>query len=418
MFPASLQCGEYDNLVPTAAKDRNIWADVLFQYEYDDNINTDEDVKNPSDKYSVSPRITVCFPPPSSIFLASYRPAFLFYENAKENVEISHTLNLTLNHRFSSLLEAKLSSYYRRWQEPEESIIVVDEEGRILTDDLGQPRTSVTKRSNEYDQSSTSLNMDYRFAKRWGTELEYEYFYYDHKDTVIGEAIDRTSNTAGAALRYTVSFNPRQGQSYPTNILLGYRFTNQDYAVAGKDSDSNVAYAQYSRWFDPRFRLSLVGGYERRKFDGADTIIKPVQEEPYVNISFLSMLSRQFNASVSYGYRISETAEELFASRISQLISFGLNHQVSRWTSVQLNGSIDLGVFKVDQAVVEGRDDLIEEFQHDLDQNIFQLDLTIRRRFSDHLVFSAGWRFTDIDSEIPDNSYTRNRYNIGIDGLF
>jgi hypothetical protein len=418
IFPSSLQCGEYDGLIPTAAKDRNIWADVMFQYEYDDNINTDEDVKNPSDKYSVSPRITVCYPPPSSILLASYKPSFIFFEDAKDNIDISHSLNLTLNHRFSSLVEAKLKSYYKRQQEPEESIIVVDEDGRILTDDLGQPRTSVTKRSVDYDQSKTNLDMTYLFAQRWGTNIEYEYFYYDHEDTEVGEEIDRTSQTAGASLRYTVAFNPRHGQSYPTEIMLGYRFTSQDYDIALKDSESNFVYAQYSRWFDPRFRLSLVGGFERREFDESDTIIESVQDEPYVNISFLSMLSRQFNASVSYGYRISETEEELFASRISQLISLGLNHQVSRRTSVQLNVAIDLGVFQVDQAVVEEQDDLIEEFRHDLDQNMVQVDLTLRRRLNDHLTFSTGWRFTDIDSDIPENSYTRNRYNIGVTGLF
>jgi len=417
-FPAPVYCGEYDYLIPAASRGRNFWSDLLFQFGYDDNFETDEDVKNSSNTYSIFPKITFCYPAPSSIVLASYRLGYIFFEDADDNIDITHNLDLTLNHRFSAFLEARLSNRFRRLQEPEESITLVDEEGRILTDELGQPRTIVTRRSGDYDQNRTNLDVEYLFAERWAAEVEYEYFDYDHEDTVTGDEVDRTSQTAGIVGRYTLSFNPRHGQSYPNDISVGYRHINTDYKIAAKDSESDILYAQYSHWFDPRLRATVVGGYERRKFDESDTITDSVQDEPYINIALFSLLSRQFSASLSYGFRISETEEELFASRTSQLVSFGLNHKISPRSSIQLNGAMDFGRFGIDQALAAEEEDLIEELREDFDQNIFQLELNFRRRLSEQLTLVTGWRFTEVDSDIPDNSYTRNRYHLGISALF
>ena len=64
-------------------------------------------------------------------------------------------------------------------------------------------------------------------------------------------------------------------------------------------------------------------------------------------------------------------------------------------------------------------EDIIDEFRRDsLEQNVLQLDLTFRRRLTERLTASIGWRFTEVDSDFPENSYSRNRFFVGLRGLF
>jgi len=410
--------GRYDNMVPTPVKGRTIFPSIRFYFGYDDNIYTDENDKRASRTYTIEPRLTLNLLAPSSILLGKYHLGYIYYENRADNVDFSHDLSLIGRHMFPNNMELSLSNTFKHFQEPEESIILVDEEGTVLTDETGQLRTIVTRKSGDYDSNRLNAGLNYNFGQRISANLGASYFTISYEDTETARLNDRSSYSISASTSYALAFNPRQGRSYPNLFQLTYRYSQNDYDTEIKSSSSNIIYAQYGHWVSPMLKTSLVAGWEQRNFEESDQIIKSTQQEPYINFSILSYPARGFSGSISYGYRISETGSELFASRISQLTSFGLTQQVTRRNTFQLNGSFDFGLYKVDQAIANTIEALPEEYRDDVEQNLFQFGASFTHKINERLNTSAGWRFTEVDSDFPGGSYTRNRYYFTLEGLF
>ena len=166
--------------------------------------------------------------------------------------------------------------------------------------------------------------------------------------------------------------------------------------------------------------IDLQLGHESRTFD-TEEVENDHQRSPFVSGSLGVGLSRAARAELGYRYRITETEQALFASSETGTYNALFHYAFSDRTRADFAIVYGHAVFDVDQLRLrDERGNPLDttDIQTNFEEDTLQYSITFRARVTEAISAEIGWRYTDIDSDFPGTSFTRNRYFAGIYGIF
>ena len=404
--------GAYDELLPTIVKGRPLVFSGKARWEYDDNIYLDEDNEVSSWVLSVEPKVDYRKLTDASLFQLSYQFSYRWFENREEDPEdLSHDISAIFNHMFSESFEIRLRDEYRH-REDQVSI-----EQQVTDVEQGTPATTERLRrdiNETYKRNDFQASGIYKLSERFNIIGSYTNFWLDYEDENFSINNDRIENALGARLEYI--WKPQ------TSFSLGYQYKDVDYdeEINKVDSITHQYYLGANHIFSPAFSGNLSLGWMDRTYDpytttdeeGNEVVIEDKNEtSPYIDVSIASQISEMLVSSVGYRYSIVETDQSLFLSQQSQTFYLSVTNKFSERFSVRFNGLMSFGNFDIDVA-------RYPTAPENMSEDVVQFGLVFRYQLKEAWFAEAGWRYTDVDSDFPNNSYERNRTFIGLNAIF
>lgn len=399
--------GAYDELLPILVRGRTIVPSFKIRFEHDDNIFTEETDPVKQWKFVLEPKIDIHILRELAYYGLSYQYSLQVYEDRDPDTDQSHDVTLTLNQKLSERLEVKVRDRYRHMQEPE-LVEVTVAEGPV-----GE-RVITRRQRNDRDYNVFSPNVIVGVTPKVNTSLAYEHIWVDYEDAEVSITGDRIQQSGSATANYILS--PK------TYLTLLYRYHDIDYDSdeSKVDSTSNVVSVGATHQFSPTLTASLQVGVEWRDFadytrttaDGTEEVVTDQEQTaPYVSASIRAPVSETIATEVGYTYRIEETTESAFLSQELQSVYLGISQSFTDRFSAVFNATLDFGEHSIDEA-------RFPETQSDFDEQTLLFALVFRYRIKPNWNAEVGWRFTDVDSDFPGQSYRRNRTFVGVSAIF
>jgi hypothetical protein len=404
--------GAYDELLPNLVKGRPFVFSGKARWEYDDNIYAEENNEVASWVLSIEPKVDYRKLTEASLLQLSYQFSYRWFENRPEdNEDLSHDVGVILNHMFSESFELRLRDNYRRREDQ------VALEDQITQAETGiQPTIERQRRDlNEtYNRNDFEASGVYKLSERFNIIGSYTNLWIDYEDETLSINTDRVENGLGARLEYI--WKPQ------TSFSLGYLFSDIDYdnETNKVDSTTDTIYGGVNHTFSPSLSGNVNVGWQDRTYDpytstdeaGNEIVIEDKNEtSPYVDLSISSMISEMLVSSVGYRYSITETDQSMFLSQQMQTFYLSLTNKFSERFSVRFNGIMTFGDFNVDVARMPNAPENMSE-------DAVQFALVFRYQIKQGWFAETGWRYTDVDSDFPGNTYERNRTFVGINAIF
>ncbi len=404
--------GAYDELLPSIVRGRPLVFSGKTRWEYDDNIYYEEDDVISSWKFLLEPKVDYHLLAETTYLGLFYQLSYRWTEERIEDQEdLSHDVGVTLNHMFTNTFELRLRELYRK----REDQIAVAEQIEII--EVGGLVEDVPRRRDideSYERNDFSASGVLSASERLNLIGSFTHMWIDYEDDAISINRDRTEYTAGARAEFVWRAQ--------TNLSLGARYQDVDYDqdIRKVDSETYTYYAGINHRFSMALTGSLNAGWQDRTYDpytievqdGEDIYVEERdQTSPYVDLSVSAPLSETFISSLGYRYNISETDESLFLSQKTQVFYLSMTNKFTPRFSVRFNGIMQFGDFDIDVARVPGA-------REDMSEDTIQFAFVFRYRIKENWFAETGWRYIDVDSDFPINSYERNRTFVGLNAVF
>ena len=399
--------GAYDELLPILVRGRPVVPSFKFRWEHDDNIFTDEDDPVEMWKLVFEPKIDIHILRELAYYGLSYQYSLVYFEDRDPDTDQSHDVVLTLNQKISQRLELRVRDRYRHMQEPELVEVTVAE------GPAGE-RVFTVRQRNDRDYNVFSPTVIINLSERITSSLAYEHLWVDYEDPDVSLTGDRIQQSGSASANYILS---------PTTYLtFFYRYQDNDYDTDGLkvDSTSNILSAGGTHQFSPTLTGTLQVGVEKRQFadytrtadDGTEELVTDQdQTAPYISASLRAPLSQTLSTEIGYTYRIEETTEAAFISQELQSVYLGISQSFTDRLSAVFNTTLDFADFSLDEA-------RFPDVQSDFEEQALLFALVFRYKIKPNWHAEVGWRFNDVDSDFPGESYRRNRVFLGVSAIF
>ncbi|MBN1917044.1 MAG: outer membrane beta-barrel protein [Verrucomicrobia bacterium] len=399
--------GAYDELLPVLVRGRTFVPSFKARIEYDDNIFTEETDPVEQWKLVIEPKLDLHILRETTYLGLSYQYSLQIYEDRDPDTDQSHDASLTFNHKFSERVELRVRDRYRRMFEPE----LVE---ATVTDEVAGERVVTRRLRNDRDYNIFSPTVIVGVTPKLNGSVTYENVWVDYEDPEVSISGDYMQNSGSLAGNYILS--------QQTYLTFFYRYQDIDYDSdeTKVDSTSNIASIGGTHRFSPTLSGTLQVGVERRTFadftrtaeDGTEErITDQTQTAPYISASIRAPLSETISTEVGYSYRIEETTEAAFLSQELQSVYLAVSQSFTDRFSTTFNATLDFSEFSIDEA-------RFPETQSTFDEQSIAFALVFRYAISSNWHVEAGWRFTDVDSDFPRQSYRRNRPFVGVSAIF
>ncbi len=378
---------------------------------YDDNYTTASVNKLDSFGFEVSPSAKVNWTLPQTYIGLSYAYGMRFYEDRDNNrADHSHQADLNLNHTFTPNYKLDLSDSFVYSREPE----------------ISAGGTSVIRRTNTgYYRNRAGGHLTAGLTEKLSTTVGYSNTFYRFDDDAAGRntlsaLLDRTEHLPTIDLRWQVQ---------PSTVaILGYQYgivnyddSNRLYSGASvfqssiRDSNSHYIMAGVDHTFDPQFSASLRAGVQLVEWDELNTQLAanalPSQDDtqvsPYIDASVTKAFSPDTSAQLGVRHSRQSTDVAFFNASNPTLdqeattIYGQVSHQILPRLSGSLLAQYQMADFQAGGA--DGRSD-----------NFFLAGINLSYEINQFLAAEAGYNFDDLDSDIPNRGFSRNRVYLGI----
>jgi len=403
---------------------------------YDDNYNTaPSGSETGSLGLEVSPQISLNVPLQQTELGVRYIYGLYYYqvrENLGENpIDQTHQFDLWVDHAFTERWQAKVQDSFVVGQEPE----------------LIDPNTSISHRVNGNNISNTgTLTLNTIWTRLFSTVLGYQNTLYNYENsgaTVEGifagspatfYPYQVNSSLAGLMNRMEQSaWLDLQWEVRPETIfLVGGRFElvnytgdepvatafpfgvpeppNFIYYSSDRDSRSFIGYLGFQHAFLPNLSVNAQGGFQYME-NYNDPLSSP-SLNPYAVMSATYTYAPGSYAQIGFTESQSATDEiqpdtqgRITQSTESSTVYGSINHKltpkllgtlIGRWQhSVYNQGAYN------NQAI-----------------DYYSLGANLSYSFNRHFSVDAGYNFDKLASEIPGNSYTRDRVYLGVTAAY
>jgi len=400
--------GAYDELLPILVRGRTFVPSFKVRFEYDTNIFTEETDPVKMWKFVIEPKIDIHILRELSYYGLSYQYSLQLYQDRDPDTDQSHDFTLTLNQKVSERFEIRVRDRFRNMQEPE-LVEATVEEG------LANERVVTRRMRNDRDYNVFSPTATVTVSPKTNVSGTYEHIWIDYDDEEVSRTGDRIGQSGAGTLNYVLS-----PQTY---LTLYYRYQDTDYDTdeIKVDSTSNVVTMGATHQFTPTVSGTLRVGVEWREYadytreaaDGGDEVVSgQTQTAPYIDASVRAPLSETISTQVGYSYRIEETTEAAFLSQELQSVYLGISQSFTDRFSAVFNATLDFGEHNMDEARYPDRT------QTDFDEQTILFALVFRYRIKPNWHLEVGWRFSDVDSDFPGQSYRRHRTFAGVSAIF
>jgi len=378
--------GAYDELLPEAVKGKTFVPSIKVRWEYDDNVYAG----NESWKLYAEPKIDLHWISAVSYFGLSYQYSFIWYDDRPiDDTDMAHDFLLDVRHYFTPTIEVAVRDVFRFTQEPwvpEELLGLAPEVSyRTLGDYL-------------LNRASVALNVQTGRQVWWNVSYSNQVVDYDEDDW--SASFDRMSHTGGLKLQYLAT--PQ------TKVNVGGTFTDIGYDESPgniKDSQSWIGYVGLDQNLTKKCIGSIIAGWENRDFDS----LGDSEDAPYVDVSIASAMGKKGNVKAGYRHGLGETLWSDYAAREVNAFYGGLNAWLANWTSVHIHTSYEMA--DLERALFLG-------MPEKADEDVWLLGIVLRQHVHRDMYIEAGYRRTDVSSDISESDYERNRYYIGFGGIF
>ena len=261
------------------------------------------------------------------------------------------------------------------------------------------------RQSSEYLYWDTDNSLGYRWTERLATYTGLKLTMLDYDS---GADSDRFTWTLYNQFRYVLS-----PQTVGT-ASVRYAQTTAD-GVASDSSDLYLLVGAEHR-FTPNTILIANAGAQIREVDGANG---NNSTSPYIELTLRTQVNEQFSVSAfaRYGAEVYDTVVGLpalaeFDSRLTLRIGTQANYQVSE--KLALFSGVDL----ISTSYEEGRTIPGGVAVADRDETLVNAYIGATLEITEYLDGTISYNFTGANSDIPNNTYERNRLNLGLKAEF
>jgi hypothetical protein len=406
--------GAYDDLLPDAVKGKPFVPSIKIRFEYDDNIYTTTDgekaaygvSEQSSWKFYIEPKIDLHYLTATTYLGLGYQFSWIYYEDRPEDdSDIAHDVLADVRHRFSPSIELAIRDAFRSSEEPEIAEQIVS---------AGGVRTIPYQRNGDYiiNQLGIGLNVQTGRNLLWNFSYANLMVDFDEDEFVVdatGAArpgasyyYDRMVNTGAIVAQYIVT--PE------TQIDIGGRYSDIDYDSDAlmKDADDTLVYVGLSQDLSRTVVGKILAGWQKR--DVSDVGVD--ENAPYVDASVASKIGKKGNGKLGYRYSLGDTQYAVYGVQRGHTLYGALNAWLMADTSLHIHTSYEMANLDSDFAI-PGRTAAV-----DRDDDIWLLGIVVRHYVHRDIYLEAGYRLTDVDSDLANSSYDRNRFYLGCGGIF
>ena len=281
------------------------------------------------------------------------------------------SLNLKFTHQFNPRLVLGISSFMTYQTQPDFST-----------------GTGQLKNVGDYFYTTEQITLGFQWSRRLSTVTSYSLSTYYYDAAIVAAQQNRVEQVIGQQIRY---------QLYPTvTAAFEYRFSYVNYETANTDSYSNFVLAGADFTLSPKLSFAFRGGAEFRHQLGifAGDSIFPYFESTlsyqYRPGSFVKWYNRYGLEETDFGFNTG--SKKTFRSGLQ--ISHSLGNKLKAGLSAYYTNS----QFNAPTSVTENALDITGS-----------LSYAVTQKFSVQL----GYTYTQINSDLVLDEYTRNRVYLG-----
>jgi hypothetical protein len=402
-----------------------IWsASASLRGFYDDNYTTSPDgQKQGSAGYEVSPSIQLNVPLQQTEIGLKYTYGLYYYQERRNQgndpYDQTHQVDLWLDHAFTERVQGTVADTFAYGQEP------------ALLNPSGGPQVQTRVDGNNLANNATvSLTTDW--TREFSTVTTYNNGIYDYQNsgtTVLGLFLGtQSASLAGLLnrLQQSLSTDFKWAVDPETTLLVGYKFQWELYTADepigltpkspfvyysnDRNNDSHFLYAGFQHSFLPNLTLAAQAGAQYTIYYNDSST--PDQLTPYANIT--GSYTYAPGSYVQLGFLHQQNASaiatvgsngSLTQSQQSSVFTASINHQISSKLTGSLIGTLQDSRYY--QGAYNNNSDLI-----------YSLGANLNYAFNQHFSTELGYNFDDLQSNIPDYSYSRNRVYLGVTATY
>jgi hypothetical protein len=409
---AGLQAAYAPDMGPMAAS--KIWnVSGTLRGFYDDNYSTAPQAKG-SFGFEVSPELNLNVALQQTELGVRFNYGAYYYverKNLGQNPwDQSFESDLWVDHAFTERWRAKVQDSFVIGQEPE----------------LLDPNTSVPTRTDGNNVRNTgTLTVNTIWTRLFSTQLSYQNTFFNYQndngtfsDPSLAGLLNRMDQSISLDLQWSVSPN--------TMAFVGSAVSVSDYtggepiaqnpttlAIYNSDTRNSRSYFGYvGAQHNFLANLNFTGKAGVQYTDNYNDPLGSTSLNPYADLSLIyTYLPGSY---VQAGFTESENAtDQVNINSDGSMALFTLGSTVyasiNQKLTPKLTGS---AIGRWQHSVYNGG---IYDGQAD---DYYSLGLNLSYTFNPHLSAEAGYNFDDLQSDIPGNTYTRNRVYLGVTAVY
>ena len=389
---------------------------------YDDNYNTAPSgpQKHGSWGFEVSPQVSASVPLRQTDLGIRYVYGLYYYQQRDQEgvnpIDQSHDVDLWVDHAFTESWHARVDDSLIVSQEPQ----------------LSQGNNSGTYQRTKQDSinNTGSVTLTTDWTQELSTELGYQnglYLYGNDAASLGGPSNGATLSALLDRQEHNAHFNLDWIVSPHTTYFVGYRFGWLDYS--GNGNINTLANPVYSKTRDNRNHTGYVGAdvdlLANLRFEGqagiqyfdyynsaTTTSSSESEVDPYADVSLtytylpgsylqLGFTEKQIATDVAGVNGNGQVTQGEQASTIYGSI----NQKITSKLTGSLIGSYQYGTFSKGQS--NGEVD-----------NFYGLGVNLTYAFNRHFSAEVGYNYDDLNSNIADRGYSRNRVYLGVTAAY
>ena len=429
---ASLQAAYAPDLGPLSAT--KMWnVSATLRGFYDDNYDTANGGLNPRGSYGfeVSPQILLAVPLQQTELGLRNTYAMTYYEErdhlGQDAIDQSDQLDLWVDHAFTE-----------RWQAKVLDTFVVAQEPSLLNPNGITTLPIRAKGDNIRNTGTVTLNTDW--TRLFSTSLNYQNSFYDYQDSgeTVTDIVNNYFGVPGAPGASRAGLLNRIDQSVWLDFQ--WRIARQTIAFFGVQfelvnytGDEPIAFSPvlpgniyYSRDRDNRAYTGYVGMQHNllpnlnvtakvgaTYTDQYNDPLSSGSVTPYAVLSLIYTYNPGSYLQIGLTHERNATdvvtpdptSGKLTQDQESTVVYGSLNHQITPKLLATLIGSWQYSTFQ-EGAYADNAD------------SYYTVGLNLAYTFTPHFSAEAGYNFDDIQSDINQRGYTRNRVYIGVTAAY
>jgi putative beta-barrel porin BBP2 len=353
---------------------------------YDDNVSTQAFDRQGSAFVNANLAVNYNFGSPRTQLSLASNFGFTDYLDSPQGVNNDFAPNVTilLSHKWSPRLTFALNSYFTYQQQPDFNNFV---EG-------------LNRRQGSYFYTTDKFSATFLWKPRFSTVTHYTFVALAYDDSSVGSFEDRTEHTLGNEFRFLV---------LPTTSLVAeYRIGLVAYANTSSQSRDSLTHfflGGVDHSFSPRITLSVRGGMEYRTYDNFGDRADPYGEGtltyalgPHLNLSWINRYSLEEPDVPGSPSRVTFRTGLTGRYNLTARIVAGFN---AFWEHDENDGQVSF--FFVSPGFAE---------------DVFTLGGSVRYAMNHTWGLEAGYDFYDVESELTNRGYYRNRIYGGLNFQF
>jgi hypothetical protein len=301
-------------------------------------------------------------------------------ERFTRNTDVNAFLNLSVTHAISPRLSLSGTIDSAYLAEPD------------FSTDVGP-----NGRAGNYFRSSDQIAATYQWSELVSTVTNYSFRLVRYEDSSTAFFTDREEHTFGEEFRFDLG---RQ-----TVLVTDYRFLLVNYDSFPRDSTTHFVLFGIEETFNPRLTAQLRAGPSFRSFEqGEDSI------DPDVEGSVDYALARYSSLSWLIHYGVEEPAVQQALSRTT----FRTGLQLTYGFTAKFSSAV--GLFYHHDETTGGT--TLPTAGPAFSTDAVDLSLSARYQLRRHWDLDASFEHSEVSSEGAGQSYSRNRYSVGVNFTF